>query len=148
MANPTFFHYSTSGHDHVIDVDIGFDSAVDRVTDALAAEGFGVLARVSIDDEFRESLGVDFRRYTLLCTCNPRLAHRSLCADPDVGTMLPSIVCIEETRLGSRVRLANPAATMTAEGSSNSAELREAVNDAGLRLARAAATIASLSGSD
>ena len=148
MTNPTFFDYAPSGRDHVIDIDSGFDSAVDRVVDALATEGFSVLARVSIDEAFRESLGIDFRRYTLLCTCNPKLAHRTLCTDPNVVTMLPSILCIEETQLGSRVRLADPVATMTAGGSSSGPELREVVIDAGLRLARAAATIAKLSGSD
>lgn len=74
-----------------------------------------MLTRVNIDEAFRDKLGVDFQRYTILGACNPRLAHEALSADPDVGTILPCNVCVEETQVGSRVHIADPAAMMIRE---------------------------------
>ena len=54
------------------------DDAIDKVTDALKAEGFGVLTRIEIDQAFQEKIGKKFRPYTILGACNPQLAHAAL----------------------------------------------------------------------
>ena len=133
------------GHGHVIDIDVNFDAAIERVTAALETEGFGVFRCVDIDEAFREKLGVDFRRYTILGACNLQLAHRALSADPEAGTMLPCNVCVEEIPIGSRVRFADSAAMMTAGGFDDHPELHELSENAGTSLARAAAAIGKFS---
>jgi len=115
------------------------------VTEALKTEGFRVFTRINIDEAFRDKLGVDFRRYTILGACNPQLAHEALSADPEVGMMLPCNVCVEETQVGSRVHMADPAAMMMAGGFDDNPELHEFGKNAGVRLARAAAAIARFS---
>ena len=54
------------------------ETAIERVTEALAAEGFGVLCRIDIHEKFAEKLDVEFRPYTILGACNPALAHMAL----------------------------------------------------------------------
>ncbi|MDS9467905.1 hypothetical protein RGQ15_10035 [Paracoccus sp. MBLB3053] len=48
-----------------VTLDRPFDAAVEAVTAALSAEGFGMTARIDLDRAFAEKLGPDFRRYAV-----------------------------------------------------------------------------------
>ena len=54
-------------------VPMTFDEVVECTRDALLSEGFGVLSETRMDEKFKEKLGVDFRKYVILGTCNPPL---------------------------------------------------------------------------
>lgn len=86
-----------------------FDAVLDRVRDALAEEGFGVLADIDVRATFAEKLGVeDFRRYRILGACNPALANEGLAADVDLGTLLPCNVVVYEDGGDVVVSLVDP----------------------------------------
>jgi len=73
-----------------------FEEAIQRTTEALKTEGFGVLTQIDVKVTLKEKINVDFRRYQILGACNPVLAHRALSANADVGLLLPCNVTVQE----------------------------------------------------
>jgi uncharacterized protein (DUF302 family) len=127
-----------------VTIALPWGEALQRVIEALKAEGFGVLTRIDVHDAFREKLGVEFRKYSILGACNPTLAHKALSSRPDAGLMLPCNVIVEETADGTLVRIADPAAMMQAGGLAGDPVLEEVGAEAERRLQRVAIKLGKL----
>lgn len=92
-----------------------FNSAVKQVKDALKEEGFGVLSEIDVDETLKNKLDIDFRKYKILGACNPPNAHKALLTEPNVGTMLPCNVVVQEMDNNTiEVIAVNPQASMMA----------------------------------
>lgn len=123
----------------VVRLQTDFDTALQRVTDALKVEGFGVLTQIDVQATFKEKLGADFRPYRILGACNPPLAHRALSAMPEVGLLLPCNVTVEEVAPGRvEVKLIDP---LTMMDMIPSEALTDIAADAAARLNRVAASL-------
>lgn len=104
-----------------------FDEAVEKVTEELKKEGFGVLSEINIHEKLKEKLDVDFRKYRILGACNPPKAYEALQAENKIGTMLPCNVIVQELEDGkTEVAAVDPVASMqAAENDKVSAIARE-----------------------
>jgi uncharacterized protein (DUF302 family) len=98
----------------------GFDETITLVTDALKKEGFGIVSRIDMHERFKEKLGVEFKKYTILGACNPAYAYKALQTEEKIGTMLPcNVVVIEKENGQTEVAAIDAVASMTAVGNSD-----------------------------
>ncbi len=104
-----------------------FPAAVERVREALQAEGFGVISEIDIQKALKEKIGVDFRPYLILGACNPALAHEALQLEDKVGTMLPCNVIVQQVDDSVEVASIDPVASMQAIGNEQLAQKAEVV---------------------
>jgi uncharacterized protein (DUF302 family) len=122
-------------------LDVSYDEALERVSDALKAEGFGVLTSIDVQATLKEKIDVDFRRYAILGACNPALANRALSSDPQVGLLLPCNVIVYEDEGGGgvTVSIVDPLGML---GDIEAGELGSVADDAHGRLSRVASALA------
>jgi len=116
-----------------------FDTAIQRVTDALKTEGFGVLTEIDVKATLKKKLDVDFRPYKILGACNPPLAHRALTADSQIGLLLPCNVVVTQSDNDTvQVSLVDPLSML---GLVHSAEVEAVAQEARTRLERVAGSL-------
>ncbi len=89
-------------------LNLPYETALEKVTEALKAEGFGVLTNIDVKETMKKKLDADFRKYTILGACNPPLAHRALTVRPDVGLLLPCNVIVYEEGNATLVNIIDP----------------------------------------
>ena len=94
---------------------VSFEKAVEKTTDALKQQGFGIISEIDVGQTFKSKIGVDFRNYRILGACNPKLAHEALQLEDKIGTMLPCNVVLQDVGKGrTEVAAIDPVASMAA----------------------------------
>ena len=120
-------------------VKIGFADAVERVTQALQVEGFGILTDIDVAATMKKKLDEDMPPYRILGACNPPLAHRAIVAEPAIGLLLPCNVVVREDDAGTvHVEFMDPSAVLEMV---NSSEINRIAGEVRQRLERAMAAI-------
>ena len=77
-------------------VSLSYESTIEKVTEELKKEGFGVLTTIDVKETLKKKLDVDFNKYIILGACNPQFAYQALQAEEQVGLLLPCNVIIYE----------------------------------------------------
>jgi len=96
-------------------LEASFDEAIQKTTEALKTEGFGVISDIDIRAKLNEKLGVEFKKYRILGACNPGYAYKALQMEERIGTMLPcNVIVIEQGEGKVEVAAVNPVASMMA----------------------------------
>jgi uncharacterized protein (DUF302 family) len=92
-----------------------FEEVIDKVTQGLKDEGFGILTEIDVKETLKKKLDINFKKYRILGACNPPYAHKALQAEDKIGTMLPCNVIVQELEEGViEVAAVNPMASMQA----------------------------------
>ena len=107
-----------------------FNNVIEKVTDLLKKEGFGILTEIDIQQTLKKKLDVDFNKYKILGACNPPFAYKALMAEDKIGTMLPCNVIVQE--LGNNtieVAAVNPLESMQAVKNTALVDVAEKVSE-------------------
>lgn len=108
-------------------LDADFGQAIQRVTQALGGEGFGVLTEIDVAATLKKKLGLDVPPYRILGACNPQFAHKALEAEPEIGTLLPCNVVVRSEGAKTRVDIMDPLAVMKLTGRPDIADIAKEV---------------------
>lgn len=76
--------------------DYNFEQTIEKVTEELKKEGFGVLTTIDVKETLKKKIDVDFKKYTILGACNPGFAHGALEMEEEIGLLLPCNVIVYE----------------------------------------------------
>jgi uncharacterized protein (DUF302 family) len=94
---------------------ITFQQAIEKITQELQKEGFGILTEIDIKSILNKKLDVDFYNYKILGACNAPFAYKALQAEDKIGTMLPCNVIVQERAQGIiEISVVDPIASMQA----------------------------------
>lgn len=96
-------------------LDMPFEDAVEHVTKALAAKGFGVLTTIDVKETMKKKIGMEMKPYRILGACNPHFAFRAIQSEDKIGAMLPcNVLVIEQSPGHVEVAAVDPVASMAA----------------------------------
>jgi len=94
-------------------VEYGFEAAIERVTEELSRQGFGVLTVIDVQATLKAKLDVDMKPYRILGACNPSLAHQAISTVPEIGLLLPCNVLVRQDETDHvHVSFMDPAAVL------------------------------------
>lgn len=88
--------------------DYTFSQAIEKVTEELKKEGFGVLTSIDVKETLKKKINVDFKNYTILGACNPPIAHKALQTEEELGLLLPCNVIVYEKENKTVVSMFDP----------------------------------------
>ena len=96
-------------------VNLSYEKAIEKVTEELKNEGFGILTEIDVKETLKKKLDVDFKPYKILGACNPPNAYKALQSEEQIGLMLPcNVIVFVNDNSQTVVAAVNPVASMQA----------------------------------
>jgi uncharacterized protein (DUF302 family) len=110
-----------------------FQEVLNRVTQNLQLQGFGVITTIDVQDTFQKKLNIVFRNYKILGACNPQFAYKAISLESHMGVMLPCNVVIQEHENGEiEISAINPLESL--DKTFNTTQLVDLATEIGIRL--------------
>lgn len=109
MPTQTKYGYST-------EVNLDFDTAVQKTTELLKEQGFGILTTIDVKAKLKEKIDKDMDDYIILGACDPPSAAKALDAEIEIGLLLPCNVIVYVKDGKTYVSAVMPSAMMAAIG--------------------------------
>lgn len=110
------------------ETNLSYDAAIERATELLKANGFGVLTTIDVKDTLKQKLDVDFDKYIILGACNPPFAYEALSAEDTIGLLMPCNVVVHEKEGKVKISVFNPMVISQVSDNPNLKELSEKLN--------------------
>jgi uncharacterized protein (DUF302 family) len=110
-------------------IELPYEQAIEKVTEELKKEGFGVLTTIDVKETLKKKLDVDFRKYIILGACNPPFAYEALKAEEMIGLLMPCNVIIFEKEGKTVVSAFNPSAIAAVSGNEKLNEISAKLNE-------------------
>ena len=88
--------------------DLSYEETIEKVTEELKKEGFGVLTTIDVKDTLKKKIDVDFKKYIILGACNPGLGYKALQTEEELGLLLPCNVIVYEKENKTVVSIFDP----------------------------------------
>jgi uncharacterized protein (DUF302 family) len=89
-----------------------YQAAIEKVTEALKENGFGVLTTIDMKATLKAKIGADIAPYTILGACNPKLAIEALANEENIGVFLPCNVIVKQKNGSFEAVAVDPVASM------------------------------------
>jgi uncharacterized protein (DUF302 family) len=110
-----------------------FQEVLNKVTQNLQLQGFGVITTIDLQDTFQKKLKISFRNYQILGACNPQFAYKAISLESHMGVMLPCNVVVQEHENGEvEVSAVNPLESL--DKAFNTTALADLATEVGIRL--------------
>jgi uncharacterized protein (DUF302 family) len=112
------------------DISSSFQDTENKVRDALADIGFGVLTEINMRDAFKSKLDLEYKNYKILGACNPNLAHEALQSESLIGILMPCNILVIDNE-DNTTKIVFPSAKSLLEITDNSEieQLSDKVDD-------------------
>jgi len=110
-------------------IDLSYEEAIEKVTEELKKEGFGVLTTIDVKETLKKKLDVDFQKYIILGACNPPFAYEALKAEMQIGLLMPCNVIIYEKDGKTIVSAFNPSTIAAVSNNEKLNELSAKLNE-------------------
>jgi uncharacterized protein (DUF302 family) len=110
-----------------------FQEVVNKVTQNLEHQGFGVITTIDVQDTFQKNLNIGFRKYKILGACNPQFAYKAISLESHMGIMLPCNIVVQEHENGDvEISAINPLENL--DKTLNTSQLVQLATEIGIRL--------------
>ncbi len=114
-----------------------FKTTIENLKSALAAEGFGIVSEIDMQQKLKAGAGKEINKYMILGACNPHGAYKAVQIEEYIGVMLPCNFIVRETENRQiEVAAINPEQTIANIGKPEMKSLAEEIG-AGMQKAMA-----------
>jgi len=118
MGNQTSYSYSTT-------VKLDFHQAIEKTTELLKEQGFGILTTIDVQAKMKEKIGLEMEEYMILGACNPKLAAQALHAEKEVGLLMPCNVLVYRHEGQTKISVQLPSTMMSVTGNKSVCEVAD-----------------------